>query len=156
MAPANPGSCSMSKIFKRSCDIIMVVRPNNLARRTSERCKLYHDSITLLSQAVWFGKVRNLLNLAHFLERFEASFDGVQGILAGFVLDDIPIGFALGFAEGEHGLPIDRVLANNGLRTGAVGLNVNGSHAARILLEHGDGIGAAVAAITGIELHDDL
>src|SRR5882672_10982856 len=96
------------------------------------------------------------LDLAQLLERFKTALDGVERIFAGFMLNDIPLRLAFALAEGKDFRPIELVLANDRLRAAPVRLDVNAARAARILLEHGYRIRAAIAAIARVELQNDL
>src|SRR6266581_296336 len=96
--------------------------------------------------------MRGLLHLAQLLQRFVSTPDRAERIFAGFMLDDVPVGLAWAFAEGEDLFPVQLVFADDRFGTGAVWFDVNASRAAGIFFEFGDWISAAVRAIADIKL----
>ena len=58
--------------------------------------------------------------------------------------------------NGKHAGPVNFVLADDGFRSAAVGLDVDAARAAGKFLQLRHGIGAAVAAIAGVELQNDF
>src|SRR5438034_652959 len=96
--------------------------------------------------------MRGLLHLAQLLQRFVSTPNRFEGIFAGFMLDDVPVGLAWAFAEGEDFFPVQLVFADDRFRAGAVWFDVDASRAARILFEHGDWISVAIGAIADIKL----
>src|SRR2546430_17319946 len=72
------------------------------------------------------------------------------------MLDNVPLRAALALADFEDALPVQLVLADDGFRTAAAGLDVKGLCAARIFFQFRHRITATVAAIAGVELRDDV
>src|SRR5215469_11780078 len=90
------------------------------------------------------------------LKHVERAFYRLERILAGLVFNDVPARVAFSFTERKDGLPIDFVLAKNGLRSATVGFDMNTAYAAGILIEHGNRVSSPVTAVACIELENDL
>src|ERR1035437_2827357 len=95
-------------------------------------------------------------NLAERFQHFKRAPDRGQRRLAGFVFDNIPLGITTVFAKFKHAGPVDFVLADDRFRAAAVGFDMNGADAARILVQHDHRINPALATVAGVELHDDF
>lgn len=94
------------------------------------------------------------LGFAHFAQGGQAALDGVEGVFAAFVFDDVPLGLAGAFAEGEDLLPFDFILADHGVGTAAPGLQMDRGGPSGVFVKHRDRVGAAFVAVAGVQLHD--
>ena len=70
----------------------------------------------------------------HFAEVVEAFFDDFEGVFAGFVFDDVPLGAADGGVGFEVGFPVDFAFADGGFGAAAEFLDVGGFGTAGVFL----------------------
>ena len=96
--------------------------------------------------------------LAHGVEVFQAPIHTLKRwIGVAFLLDNIPVRAADGFAQPEYLVPIDIALANQRCVVGGGKFfDMDGRSAARIFLQEWCGMSAAMQGIPHIELHDDF
>src|SRR5437667_5078194 len=120
-------------------------------------------SIRLLtSTATAFGQFSThalskfLLYFTQPLQRGVSALHSIKRVLAGLMLDHVPLGLALAFAESEDGVPIELIFTNHRFGPGAVRFDVDASCPAWIFFEHRHRICPAIRAIAGVKLQNDL